>query len=62
MQIFLSSAMNVLRKVCLQEENVEFLFAALDVHTYEALVAVLILNDVQVLRHYVYLQYYGQCF
>lgn len=40
--------MNVLRKICLQEENQEFVCAALDVEIYEALVAVLILEDVQV--------------
>ena len=42
--------MNVLRKICLQEDNQEFVCAALDVEIYEALVAVLILEDVQVNR------------
>ena len=42
--------MNVLRKICLQEHNQEFVCAALDVEIYEALVAVLILEDVQVNR------------
>lgn len=45
---FLNSAMNVLRKICLQEENQEFVCTALDVQTYEALVTVLVLEDVQV--------------
>ena len=40
--------MNVLRKICLQEENQEFVCTALDVQIYEALVAVLVLEDVQV--------------
>jgi hypothetical protein len=35
--------------MCAQEENQEFICSALDIQSYQALVAVLILDDVQVL-------------
>ncbi|CAB3978235.1 AT-rich interactive domain-containing 2, partial [Paramuricea clavata] len=41
--------MNILKKVCLQEENQDFVCTALDVETYEALITVLIVDDVQLL-------------
>ena len=41
--------MNILKKVCLQEENQDLVCTALDVETYEALITVLIVDDVQVL-------------
>ena len=41
--------MNILRKICLQEVNHEFVCTAVDVQIFEALITVLILEDVQVL-------------